>query len=346
MQQRRLEVLIVAVGMAVAFALTIGPGPRAVAKTTVDPFAYRQPKTGRLERAGIAHLTNVHWLPYRTDAGGPTVRVSPAYGDPASVARRWTAFFESLVHGTELRVLDVYVAPLAEVEALCGSSDVLGCYGGNHLVMPDQGVDGISSASIGAHEYGHHIAFNRVNPPWNAIDSGLKRWATYERVCPRVAEGTAFPGAEDANYALNPGEAWAETYRVLNETATGLPLTWPIVDPSFEPDAGALAAAREDVVDPWTTPTMTLKSLRFRTGVRGWTLQVATPLDGVLHAQLQPGSDDITLLRMDGRPLVRGNWTTTGSKGFDYLICGQRTLALRVTRHTSTRAFTLRLSLP
>jgi hypothetical protein len=302
--------------------------------------------TGRLDAAGVPRLTRLRWTRFRRTAG-PTIRVSPAYGDAATIAQRWSAFFQSLLHGPELALLNAYVAPLDEVRTLCRNSDVLGCYGANRLIIPDQGADGISATSIATHEYGHHVAFNRMDAPWLAVDWGPKRWATYEHVCTRAAAGTAYPGAEDANYALNPGEAWAETYRVLNETTAGLPMTWPIVDPSFRPDPAALAAARGDVLDPWTEPTSTVQRIRFTGRARTWTMQVSAPLDGTLQAEVRPGSDDVTLVpAAGGAPLARGSWTSSGAKAFAYTVCGQRTLSLRVTRHTAARRFTLRLSVP
>jgi len=302
--------------------------------------------TGRLDAAGARRVARLRWESFRA-AAGPAIRVSPAYGDGAGIAQRWDAFFQTLMHGPELALLNAYIAPLDEVRALCGSADVLGCYGANRLVIPDQGADGISATSIATHEYGHHVAYNRTDAPWLAVDWGPKRWATYERICARAAAGTAYPGAEDANYALNPGEGWAETYRVLNESAAGQPMTWPIVDPSFRPDAGALAAAREDVLDPWTQPTATVQRIRFSGRSRTWTMQVPAPLDGTLQAEVRPGSDDVALLpAAGGTPLVRGSWSSSGGKAFGYTVCGQRAFVLRVTRHTAARAFTLRLSVP
>jgi hypothetical protein len=343
--QTRHRCFLTAVALTVAFALPNGAGSHAHVHGAAAAFAYRQPAPGQLGRADLRRLATRRWRAYRLSSGGPTVRVSTEYADPTAIAQRWTAFFYSLIHGPELRVLDAYIAPLADVKDMCRSSEALGCYGDDHLVISDQGADGISAASVATHEYGHHVAFNRVNAPWPAIDWGPKRWATYQRVCSRSSVGTAYPGAEDANYALNPGEAWAETYRVLNETVVGLPETWPIIDSSFAPDPGALAAAREDVVDPWTAPSATTTRIRFGRNARTRTVQVATPLDGVLHADVQPGSDDITLLSSDsGRTLARGVWTRAGAKGVDYTVCGQRALALRIARHS--RAFTLRLSVP
>jgi hypothetical protein len=325
---------------ALAFALCLGfaPGALATAEATLG--------TSQLDGAGLRQLASGSWSTYRT-AAGPTIRVSPAYGNATAIADRWSSFFELLVHGSELSLLNAYIAPIDEVRQICGGSDVLGCYGDDHLVMPDQGSDGISSTSIATHEYGHHVAFNRVNPPWTAIDWGPKRWATYERVCARATTGTAYPGAEDANYALNPGEAWAETYRVLNETAAGLPPTWPIVDPSFQPDADALAAAREDVLNPWTAPTTSVQSVRFGKNARAWDMKLTAPVDGTLHVQVQPGSDDVMLLAGDKRTsIAHGTWNSSGGKAFDYVVCGQRSFTLRVSRNASARRFTLRLSIP
>ena len=249
--------------------------------------------------------------------------------------------------GRSLSLLNAYIAPLSEVQKLCGGSDVLGCYGDNHLVIPDQTTGGVAATSIAAHEYGHHVANNRLNPPWRAIDWGTKRWATALHVCERAAAGTAFPGAENGDYPLNPGEAFAESYRVLNETALGLPAAWPILDPSFRPDAAALDAIRQDVLDPWTAPTATTRRVRFAPAARIWTERVATPLDGSVQVSVQPGSDDVTLLAADTRaPLARGAWTPAGAKTADLTVCGQRTFLLRVTRHSSARRFTLRLSAP
>ena len=302
--------------------------------------------TGRLDSLGVHRLEATRWWTLRA-SDGPTIRTSPSYADPDAIARRWAAFFPTLVHGSELSLLDAYVAPLPEVQALCGSPDVLGCYGANHMVIPDQAPGAIPSTSIAAHEYGHHVAFNRANPPWRAGDWGTKRWATHEQVCRRAATGTAFPGAEDGNYPLNPGEAFAETYRVLNEGAFGLPATWPIVDPSFMPDAAALDAVRADVMAPWTKPVVTTRRFRFVGRTRTLTVRVAAPLDGILSAQLQPGTADLTLASADGGvPLEQGSWVSSGVKALEHLVCGQRTFVLRLTRRTQARRFTLRLTVP
>ena len=91
---------------------------------------------------------------------------------------------------------------------------------------------------------------------------------TGERSAGRPRSGSArgssaearFRATRGSNYLLNPGEAWAETYRLLNFDKQTWP-SWTVlapwnVDQSFYPDATALQAAEEDVLDPWTGPTV------------------------------------------------------------------------------------------
>lgn len=170
----------------------------------------------------------------------------------------WANFFAWLYHGPELASLTIYQAPLSEVEQICGD-DALGCYSPTQkiLVFPGDLGQGME-AEIGAHEYGHHVAANRRNDPWDANDYGPKRWASYVGVCAKAAAGTVFPGDEADHYKLNTGEAFAEAYRILNQQRGG---TWAypplVVDLSLAPDAGAMAAALTDVQQPWAGPVAT-----------------------------------------------------------------------------------------
>jgi hypothetical protein len=230
---------------------------------------------------------------------------------------------------------------------MCANPDVLGCYGGDELFTLGESAPGLPSAtSVAAHEYGHHIAAHRDNAPWQALDWGAKRWATRMDVCRRAAAGTAFPGDEAADYSFNPGEAFAEAYRVLVETdGTALGYTWPIVDPSFRPDADALAALREDVVDPWSGPTVTTLRGRFPRAKRVWTTTIATPLDGELRVRIDV-PDDVSLVAPDGTVLARSTWTSAGGKRVGYRVCGVRSLRIRVSRAGPAARFTLRVSKP
>src|SRR5262245_29733530 len=194
-----------------------------------------------------------------------TVYLSDSFPQDDSTRATWANFFAWLNHGSELPSLTVYVALLSEVQQFCGP-EAGGCYSPTRriLVIPGDLDPGVNF-DIAAHEYGHHVAANRRNDPWDANGYGPKRWATYSSVCARAAAGTAFPGDEGAHYRLNTGEAFAEAYRALEESRgvypwAHLPL---VVDASFTPDAGAQAAALADVQQPWTAPSSTTFDGRF-----------------------------------------------------------------------------------
>jgi hypothetical protein len=185
-----------------------------------------------------------------------TLYVSDSFGPDEARRASWANFFAGLYHGSELATIRIYQATLAEVGQLCGP-DAAGCYSGaaRLLVFPGD-LDPAIDADIGAHEYGHHVAASRRNDPWDALDWGPKRWATYVGVCARAAAATVFPGDEGDHYTLNTGEAFAEAYRVLNIQRGG---TWAniplVVDASLAPDATSLSAALTDVQQPWVAPT-------------------------------------------------------------------------------------------
>ena len=226
----------------------------------------------------------------------------------------------------------------ASVKERCQSAYALGCYGSSTLVMPGETVGGVSPEEIARHEYGHHVAANRQNPPWRAIDWGTKRWATAAQVCSRVRTSTAFPGDEDEHYAQNPGEGFAEAYRVLNEVKNGISSSaWPIVDPAFVPDQPALEALERDVLEPWTSGVTRSHRYRFpQSAKRVRTVPLAAALDGDLAivASFERGAlYDIDLLGSDGkRVLARGLWSGASQKRLSYTICGERPLFLRIVR--------------
>jgi hypothetical protein len=320
---------------------SFGGGGTISARTTVLDSAPRR----------LADLS--WWGGTYTVASGETVTVyvSRSYPEVDAVGRQWAEFFAALPHGPELGLLKAYVAPLEEVWDMCGSWFVIGCYGGSTLVTVGDSSAGEPPAGVAAHEYGHHIAANRRNDPWPAIDWGTKRWATAMHVCERVANGTAFPGDEDANYSFNPGEAFAESYRVLIATnGTGVGSDWPIVDPSFRPDATALAALREDVVHPWLGTTSTTIAARFAGKSRTWSKTLATPLDGVVKIGITVpggGADDMRLLSSNGGTVLStATWNSSAGKSLEYKICGARSVKVRVTRGGSPARFTLRVARP
>jgi hypothetical protein len=333
----------------VAVGLAAGAGPRPAPPPAAGGPSL--PADARLladaDRAPAAEpLAAIHWWGGRYtvgDAASVDVRVSAAYASDPGAAQRWADFFASLVHGPELGLLKAYVAPLDEVQAIC-HADALGCYGDDQLVTVGDASGGIAPESVAAHEYGHHVANHRLNPPWRAIDWGAKRWASSMDVCARAAEGTAFPGDEGAGYRLNPGEAFAESYRVLNERDRGLPFSWPILDQSFVPGQEALAALRADVLTPWSSATTHTIRARFLRGRRVLSTRVSTPLDGQLSVAV-PGSFDVQLIDR-GRSVASAVWSSGGGRSLDYRVCGGRSFELRVTRGGAARNVALRVTQP
>ena len=171
---------------------------------------------------------------YRTSTGElVTIYASDSYPVDPAMGQRWADFLASLVHGPEISTVTVLLTTPTQIERVCGPNAVA-CYSPQGAVLytpgEDPGTD-LSAEAVITHEYGHHVAANRSDAPWSALDSGPKRWASSMQVCARTRSGELFPGAEDAaHYTLNPGEGWAETYRVLNERKAGLPeAPWQIV---------------------------------------------------------------------------------------------------------------------
>jgi hypothetical protein len=300
--------------------------------------------------ASPRRLADVTWVggAYTVTGGEKVfVYVSTSYAGADVVAQQWAGFFAGLPHGSELGLLRAYVAPLAQVQDLCLSDHVLGCYGGRNLVIVGDSSAGVPPAAVAAHEYGHHIAANRVNTPWLALDWGSKRWASYEGICTRVAARTAFPGDEGSNYSLNPGEAFAETFRVLVETGgVASAYSWPIVDVSFEPDAQALAAVRDDVLHPWMLATTTILRGRFAPGRTTWTRRVATPLDGDVRIGLNTPAELVVRSGEGQRIVATGAWNSAGGKSAEYRVCGTRSLEVRIARRGTAHRFTVRISTP
>jgi hypothetical protein len=261
-----------------------------------------------------------------------TIRISRSYPENPAVGQQWANYVASLLHGSEISQVTISLATPAEVSQLCGGEDILGCYGDNQLLAPGEDQPGITAESVIAHEYGHHVAAHRSNAPWPAVDWGTKRWASYINVCSRTRARELFPGAEQALvYRFNPGEAFAEAYRLLNEQRLGLPITpWRVVDPSLQPDARALQLVQEDVTAPWATnTTTTLRGTFARRGSSVRTFKVATPYDGRLVTSLRSARGERLKINVHAAT-----------------VCGTRTTTLRVTRTSGFGAFSVVVSRP
>ena len=262
----------------------------------------------------LLRSTTRRWssLEATTSATTVSVRVSPSYDD-IGAAERWAQFLFHLIHGTELDGLTLYLGTAGEVAAICGV-DTSGCHGSDtsDIVSIGDASGGVRPEAVVAHEYGHYIAAHRDNAPWKAVDWGTKRWATLLNVCAAVKAKAFFPGNQLLEYARNPGEGFAEAYRILNGQRFGVdPLDWPIAHRRFMPTAKARAAIRADVLDPWIAATDLRKVGRLDARGRA-AIMLSTPLDGTLA------------LRVAG--------ATIGSSGLARrTICGARSTVVKLT---------------
>jgi hypothetical protein len=233
---------------------------------------------------------------------------------------------EGLVHGPEISSVTLLVTSPARTAALCGGGE--SCYdtGARTIVTSGRPPAGYTIAELVAHEYGHHVAAHQRNAPWDAYDWGTKRWASYEGVCSGVAAGQLFPGDQGAHYAQNPGEAFADAYRILNGGRGSSPF-----DPRLTPNAASLALLRQDVEHPWRGPT----TLR-RSAVAPARVTVETPLDGTFVATAR-GRRLRILDATTGRALASGRSRARAR------ICGQDAVTVAVLGHGRLR---LRMARP
>lgn len=202
-------------------------------------------------------------------AAGPRIIVAGG-GDPAP----WLAIVEGLVHGREISKLTLEVTSAEQTAARCGGGQ--SCYDADSstIITSPTPPSGYTIDEIVAHEYGHHLAAHQRNDPWSAYDWGTKRWASYEGVCQGVAAGQLFPGDQGVHYSADPGEAFADAYRVLNGGRGVSPF-----DPRLRPDRESLALLREDIERPWRG-----RRALWRGGVAPARVAIDTPLDGTLTA--------------------------------------------------------------
>jgi hypothetical protein len=288
---------------------------------------------------------------YRASTGeNVTVYASNAYPMDPALGQRWADFLASLVHGSEISTVTVMLSTDSEISRTCGQ-DALACYSNRGALLYAPGEDPSSSLSaeaVIAHEYGHHVAANRSNSPWEALDWGPKRWASSMQVCAATKQGRLYPGAEDpVRYEENPGEAWAETYRVLNQRRLGVPESpWEIVSQSLYPSSAALTAAEQDVTTPWTanaTSTLT-GSVTRKSRTRAYT--VTTPLDGTLKLTLRTSRSLRVSLDVFASSARVAHAAGPGTLGRSTTVCGTRAYRLRGTELKGRGSFQLAVSKP
>jgi hypothetical protein len=333
---RRFAVLLSAAlllaGLAAAASVGGAPGPRPAYRLALH--ADTPLRASGLAQAAIAFRGG----PITTSTGETVdVRVSDALPLETSTPEGWAEFLVKMTHGPEIATLTTYIVSFDEVQQICGPQ-ALGCYGHDELVAPGETAADISPEEIVRHEYGHHIAHNRLNAPWTAGEWGPKRWASAANVCAKVSRQEAYPGDQGANYARNPGEAWAETYRLMDERKAGITsATWQIVAPSFFPDEAALQAAEQDVVQPWTASRTAVSTRVFgKRTPKVWWIRLAVPLDGDLQVSAtvpNQGMYEVAVVGANRRTVLkRAQWVGQRVKRLTGSVCGQRSLFVRVTQ--------------
>jgi len=301
---------------------------------------------GAVALASAAAAAAVTGGPYTTPSGA-TVQVFASDSYPADDARNqtWADFLDGLLHGPELSSVTLHLVPPSELQERCGRA-ALACYSPFRrtiLFSPEDSPGRPTARSVLAHEYGHHVAASRLNTPWTAVDWGPKRWASAAGVCQREQDGTAFPGDERENYRLNPGEAFAEAYRVVNERRLGLPESaWGTVASSWYPDEDDLRAVEEDVVDPWTGSESATFSSTLRPGKGRYRFTIATPHDGVIGLTLRAPRTGAFELRL----YEQGTLVATTRRTIRLTVCGERTFLASVVRLKGQGAFTVDVSRP
>jgi hypothetical protein len=260
----------------------------------------------------------------------------------------WAEFFAGLVHGSELASVTARIGSPPEVAAVCGD-DALGCYSGGLLVMAGEQFGGVEPQEIARHEYGHHVAASRANPPWTASAYGPKRWSSAMGICARTKAGTAFPD-DYTHYSLSPGEAFAEAYRVLNDRKAGiLGLTWSIVDDSFIPNDDTLRAVEQDVTTPWLRTTSSVVRGRFTARKHRSLTMLGTSLDGLVTVALRVPrgrADTLALVDPQDRVVATGLWAGATTRRLTYLVCGERRLTVRVVLAGPPGPYTLAITRP
>lgn len=319
----------------------------APASTSFHDRVLRAPSHATAHTSAVDGTTRV----YATKDGTsiPITIASSFVGDPA-VAQTYADFLDTLPHGSELADLNVTIVPFAEVNADCGgqqSDSILACYSDSQQRMIVPGdlqatAAGVTASYVITHEYGHHVAAHRSNPPLRAGDYGPKRWASYELVCLKTDQRQLFPGNEATFYHQNPGENWAETYARLVYPQQA----WTFSS-LLAPDAGAFAAARADVLQPWTaSATRRFRGTFTAGGSATRTFTLPLTLDGALSLSLSGPKGANNDLRVVSLGKVEAQTHAAGSADrVSYRIaCRQRrteVLALTVQRRSGSGPFTL-----
>lgn len=283
-----------------------------------------------------------------TTAAGERVRVvvSTTFAETPeneAAVRSYVDFLSSRLHGTEIERVVSILAPLREVQAVCGAA-ALACYEINRqwLITPADGTPRgeVSKEVVATHEYGHHVARNRNNYPWKAVDFGPKRWSRLHRICSRVSAGSLWPGNEERHYFKNPGEGWAHAYARYH-----YPRIYWRYSPLMRPVAATARVVRTDVLVPWQRAGTWVQRGRLASGGSA-RRSFATPLDGRVVVHLSgPRSADFALESVGGRA-VRVTRRPGSQEVLVAPVCGTSRLTVRVRALRGGGRYTLVARIP
>lgn len=298
------------------------------------------------------------------------VETSPSYADNAAnqqAAQNTVNFLATRVHGSELAKLRVYIGKPAEIHTQCGSDQAVACYylPESRMYVPGE-VDpsGIPTEYVITHEYGHHIAANRLNQLGPELGRGISQsegsfllgpeyWSSFAHVCSGVTAGQFAPGDQDQGYLDNPGEGWADAYAHLPDN--GFSDIRFQFNQAFRPTTEeAYAAIRRDVLQPWTGPTLQNYSGKLGGSSRKAFTQDMT-LDGVVVAKLTGPSKanfDLQVL-VDGKVVDKSKHAGSRER-IGGRVCapqnsgrtGAGPITFRVVRRSGSGSFALKLSYP
>jgi hypothetical protein len=230
--------------------------------------------------------------------------VKPPKDVPYDAARasEWAQFLVSLPHSSEMRKLTARLSPYFMVQSSnqCGK-DALACYDPSIASLyiswekPPPPSDSFTPRQIAAHEYGHHIAASRWKEgSEDPLAWGPQRWSTAMQVCERVISNgksaidpPMYPGDEGKHYEDNPGEIWAEDYRIYAASINGDPLdSWDdsVFNPVWQPSQGILSSVATDVTTPWAGLVTKELTSRLDSGRPSFTTTVPVSVDGIVRA--------------------------------------------------------------
>lgn len=265
-----------------------------------------------------------------------TVLITDSYTKSDAVLQTYADFVAALFHGKEISKLTILLVSPSELAAICTGEEKYACYYPTYqtiVITPDSPTRGTELM----HEYAHHLAYNRSNQPFDSLEYGPKRWASYVGVCPYLEQGSF----DLDRPKLDPYEGFAEAYTLVN----GGPWSGT-VDRAFYPDKIASRRIYEDALMPWKKNTT--KAFHFRLAddqpvVR----RIATPLDGSLELHLRgPSRADVHVALLYGHTVVKHALGLGSVKTLRYRVCGERRLRFIVTAVNGSGPATVTVSRP